>query len=65
MGETPEFVGSQGESRNKTDEEHYGAKETENVHWLLAEIAEKPERYEVEVTIEEAVEPELDRKSVV
>ena len=44
---------------DETDEEYHGADESEDMHRLLAEVGEEPQRQQVEVAVEEAVDAEL------
>lgn len=45
--------------RNEADEEHQAAKQPEEVHGLLAETADEPKNHQIQVAVDEAIEPEL------
>lgn len=49
------LVYAQGQQGQEGDEEYQAAEEPEHVHGLLAEVGEKPQREQIQVTVEETV----------
>ena len=45
--------------RDKTDEEHHTADQTEEMHRLLAKFIQEPQGHQIQVTVHEAVNAEL------
>ena len=52
----PELVDANAQGGEEADEEHDGAEEAEHVHRLLAEGAQEPQRQQVEIAVDEAVQ---------
>ena len=59
-----EFVGAEPDDGKEADEEHQRAEEAENVHRLLAESAEEPQRDEVEIAVYKTVQSHKLRRAV-
>lgn len=59
VGKRTELVYAYYSCGDEADYEHDGAEEAEHVHRLAPETAKEPQRDEVKVAVEEAVEPEL------
>ena len=56
VGKAIELVGSDEDDAKEADDEHYRAPQSEEMHGLDAKLAEEPQRYQVEVTVDKTVE---------